>query len=639
VVLWSRLNVQKARPFMSWKAMVTACCFSFLLGSSLPAQDGLPDGAMDCTTAAERLRSQCLARGGTEEECQAVVDEFLSRCENQPPPSPTCEERCERAAGEMQAACIAAGGTEEECAARAAEFLEACSARCERETPPPPVSCEERCGAIAVRIFTECVEQGGDEAECRARADRFTETCLERCDGPPPPPACAEACADARRMAFSDCLAAGGTEAECAVAAQRVGDECRRACERPFPPDCRSRCEEGLEGLRRACELQGLSDEECQARVDAFLAGCGGGCREPPPAPPSCEERCARAAAAVRDACLAAGGTPEDCDASAADFLASCNDHCERPTPPSCEDRCARATEEAFAACIAGGGTEEDCRAQADGLLEACLVRCSEETPLPCDERCAQSARNLLARCQEAGRPAEECEEASNRLLAACLNGCDRTPPLPPACGERCAAAAESIAAACAARGGSGEECAAAVAAFIERCNAHCDDGGDEGEGGGAGIAALTPSEELCSEVASDLHAACLGLGHGAAECDLFTLSFTEKCAVVLEGVDDWFELAQLAPPRPFIRGDSNRTGDINIADPINTLNGIFLSSGNAFDVNCLDRLDSNDDGDVDISDALHTLTWLFIGGAEPPAPGPRVAGQDPTADLFVCFE
>src|SRR5262245_30775800 len=42
-------------------------------------------GPRDCSAAAERLRAQCLAAGGTAEECQARVDEFLSRCERDPP--------------------------------------------------------------------------------------------------------------------------------------------------------------------------------------------------------------------------------------------------------------------------------------------------------------------------------------------------------------------------------------------------------------------------------------------------------------------------------------------------------------------------------------------------------------------------
>ncbi len=95
---------------------------------------------------------------------------------------------------------------------------------------------------------------------------------------------------------------------------------------------------------------------------------------------------------------------------------------------------------------------------------------------------------------------------------------------------------------------------------------------------------------------------------------------------------------AAAAPPRAFIRGDSNRDARMDIADPINTLNGIFLGIGNAFQFDCRDRPDANDDGTVDISDPVYTLFYLFGGGESPPAPGPQ-AGQDPTADLLICFE
>jgi hypothetical protein len=429
-------------------------------------------------------------------------------------------------------------------------------------------------------------------------------------------------------------MAGGGDPNECAVDARRVGDECRRACEKPFPPDCRSRCDQAIAGLKRSCEAQGLSDEECQKRIDAFLAGCSGGCREPP-LRLTCEERCDRAAAKVKDSCLAAGGTAEECDAKAADFLAMCQEHCEKPEPPTCDERCQRAADEAFSECVADGGAEEDCRAKANALHDACVVRCNEEHPLPCDERCAQVARQILANCQEAG--GENCEEKANAFLERCMGVCGKEPPAPPPCGERCAAAAEKIAAACAARGGSADECAAVVAAFTARCRKHCDDGA-----GGGGVVALqiqTPSESLCSERSAELMASCVALGRSAGECDLLTMSFEEKCSVVLGGVEDWFELAALAPPRPFVRGDSNRDGRVDIADPVNTLNGIFIGKGNAFQIDCRDRLDANDDGKVDISDPVFTLLWLFNGGSAPPAPGPKTAGQDPTSDLGICFE
>jgi hypothetical protein len=319
-----------------------------------------------------------------------------------------------------------------------------------------------------------------------------------------------------------------------------------------------------------------------------------------------------------------------------AEFLADCNERCERPRPPSCEDRCSNRSDEAFAECVAAGGTEEDCRTEADALLQACLTRCNEERPLPCDERCAQIERRHIARCVEAGGTEEDCAAAAAERLARCIANCDREPQGPPTCEERCAKGAERIAEACAERGGTEEECAAAVAAFTERCGNRCGD--EDAEGGGAALA-LNLSESICAEHSADLLASCRSLGRPAEDCDLLVLSFDSRCNLLLAEVDDWFEMAALAPPRAFLRGDSNRDSRVDIGDPVNTLNGLFLGTGNAFASDCPDRLDANDDGKVNIADSVYTLAWLFAGGSEPPSPGPALEGQDPTADLTVCFE
>ena len=42
---------------------------------------------------------------------------------------------------------------------------------------------------------------------------------------------------------------------------------------------------------------------------------------------------------------------------------------------------------------------------------------------------------------------------------------------------------------------------------------------------------------------------------------------------------------------------------------------------------------DANDSGDLSIPDPIRTLGFLFLGGAEPPAPGPRECGGEPTPD------
>ncbi|MGE4603247.1 MAG: hypothetical protein AAEJ65_10120, partial [Planctomycetota bacterium] len=51
----------------------------------------------------------------------------------------------------------------------------------------------------------------------------------------------------------------------------------------------------------------------------------------------------------------------------------------------------------------------------------------------------------------------------------------------------------------------------------------------------------------------------------------------------------------------------------------------------------CDDSADSNDDGDLNIADAVNTLSGLFNNGPLPPDPGPTTCGFDPTSDSLEC--
>lgn len=76
-------------------------------------------------------------------------------------------------------------------------------------------------------LVSECVDRGGDEAECLAEAEPYLASCFQRCDEPAPEP---------------------------------------EPCDRP--------CEEIAEGMRLRCASAGAVDEACLAAVDAFLAQC-----------------------------------------------------------------------------------------------------------------------------------------------------------------------------------------------------------------------------------------------------------------------------------------------------------------------------------------------------------------------------
>lgn len=82
-----------------------------------------------------------------------------------------------------------------------------------------------------------------------------------------------------------------------------------------------------------------------------------------------------------------------------------------------------------------------------------------------------------------------------------------------------------------------------------------------------------------------------------------------------------------------FIRGDANRDGAVEIADPITTLGVLF--QGVVADP-CPDAADANDDGVTDIADVIWTLAYLFSGGPAPAAPFPA-EGPDRTADGLLC--
>jgi len=91
-----------------------------------------------------------------------------------------------------------------------------------------------------------------------------------------------------------------------------------------------------------------------------------------------------------------------------------------------------------------------------------------------------------------------------------------------------------------------------------------------------------------------------------------------------------------VTPPvswNPFLRGDSNADGAVDVSDPLFTLNFLFIGGS---DLRCEDSADGNDDGAVDLSDAISTLKSLFLGGPSLPAPYPQT-GLDPTPDQLGC--
>ena len=82
----------------------------------------------------------------------------------------------------------------------------------------------------------------------------------------------------------------------------------------------------------------------------------------------------------------------------------------------------------------------------------------------------------------------------------------------------------------------------------------------------------------------------------------------------------------------PFVRGDANQNGSVNLADAIFGLAYLFQGQ----QATCLDAIDVNDNGAVNIADVIALLAYLFSGGPEPAVPFPT-AGNDPTLDAIGC--
>jgi hypothetical protein len=84
----------------------------------------------------------------------------------------------------------------------------------------------------------------------------------------------------------------------------------------------------------------------------------------------------------------------------------------------------------------------------------------------------------------------------------------------------------------------------------------------------------------------------------------------------------------------PFLRGDINGDGELNIGDALGGLFYLFL--GNP--ISCEDAVDVDDGGEATVTDVIHLLGYLFLEGPEPARPYPE-CGLDGTADTFpLCL-
>ncbi len=83
----------------------------------------------------------------------------------------------------------------------------------------------------------------------------------------------------------------------------------------------------------------------------------------------------------------------------------------------------------------------------------------------------------------------------------------------------------------------------------------------------------------------------------------------------------------------PFIRGEANGDGKVDLSDGVSILN--FLFTGGATP-KCMAAADGNGDGKVDLSDGVFVLNFLFTGGAAPIAPFPSAAFSQSGKDALI---
>jgi hypothetical protein len=84
----------------------------------------------------------------------------------------------------------------------------------------------------------------------------------------------------------------------------------------------------------------------------------------------------------------------------------------------------------------------------------------------------------------------------------------------------------------------------------------------------------------------------------------------------------------------PFLRGDSNADGKLDLTDAVVTL--LYLFQGGEVP-ECLDGADTDDSGQLEITDAIFLLGVMFLGGGPIPPPYP-VCGADATVDDLGCL-
>ncbi len=343
-----------------------------------------PTCEQQCYTAAKQAYEACRANNGGEEECRAAYEETLRTCladqcnvEPPPPPEPTCEQQCYIAAKQAYTECVANGGSEEECRAKIEESVRAClTENCGVEPPPPPPepTCERECYVAAKQAYAECIANNGSEEECRAKYQEVVNACLaENCgvqppEPPEPPLPCDEDCSARAAQFYDACLANGGSPETCRAQADALLALCLVRCGNG--PSCENRCAVAAQIVLTGCAVGGLPAEECRRLANKVLEDCVQGCVRPG----GCGQECERLAARARAECTQRGGSAEECEAAAKEVLVACGQYCEGTPMPGCDVQCEDMAAQMAARCAEAGLPAEYCQTVQQRFLDACVA-------------------------------------------------------------------------------------------------------------------------------------------------------------------------------------------------------------------------------------------------------------------------
>jgi hypothetical protein len=542
--------------------------------------------------------------------------------------------------------------------------------------------CAAECDAILQMLLAHCILADGTiDPDCAAGAgvDFDYDQCVRDCEaqngGDPAVFICQGDCYTAYANGLAECAAADGTVDPACVAAKDIAFvQCFVSCGQVVPwlpdlatcvPPCTAAYEEGLAACRAD---DGSLDFACFGEKRQAYNDCLGACGlSLLPLEDLCVRRCEKAFLAALSECGTvvgpngdpAGGVPGDdgmdpgdpeCVARAQSAFDACLTGCGIMVPD--ELRCAAKCDQALQAQLAMCAMDPNCESAALDEYTACLSGCGIVVPPipepdPCVSECDLRYQDAVGLCFDpaTGDVDVDCLLQADTDYLACLEGCGIILPEPPPdadpmCTGPCELAYQQALEQCFTAEANGmaigdDECIAAADSAYLRCLEAC--GVEPGQLPGDPGFPAGECEQGCGVAILGALFDCAAANGGAVdeECLLRVGDAFNECLAACQDAAGERVLGALARAGngPFVRGDVDRDGSLQITDPVRVLSYLFLGDG---EILCDDAADANDDGRINISDPIAILNHLFLGAAALPAPTGS-PGTDPTPDMLGC--